>query len=104
MDASSSANTPNGGRDVRGRFAKGNPGGPGNPHAKKVAQLRSALLRAVSMSDLRAVVKKLVDLALAGDVPAARLIMDRLLGPSVPLDIETRLAELEQRASQQQRK
>jgi ribosomal protein L17 len=60
-----------------------------------VAQLRSALLRAVSSGDLRAVVKKMVDLAKAGDVPAARVVLDRLLGPVVPLDFEERLAELE---------
>ena len=60
MSASPSTNGPDG-RDARGRFAKGNAGGPGNPHARKVAQLRSALLRAVSAGDLRAVVKKLVD-------------------------------------------
>jgi len=28
------------GRDARGRFTKGNPGGPGNPHARRVAALR----------------------------------------------------------------
>jgi hypothetical protein len=59
----STAPSPNGsnGRGAGGRFAKGNVGGPGNPHAQKVAQLRSALLRAVSSGDLRAVVKKLVE-------------------------------------------
>lgn len=31
-------------RETNGRFPKGNPGGPGNPHARKVALLRAALL------------------------------------------------------------
>ena len=57
--------TPNGpnGRDERGRFAPGNVGGPGNPHAKQVGKLRSAMLAAVSDKEMKAVVKKLVELA-----------------------------------------
>lgn len=30
-------------RDARGRFVTGNPGGPGNPHARRTQELRSAL-------------------------------------------------------------
>src|SRR5207248_10793741 len=36
------------GRDARGRFAPGNPGGPGNPFARRVAELRTALLDMVT--------------------------------------------------------
>ena len=100
MKESPSTNGPNGGRDTRGRFGKGNPGGPGNPHAKKVAELRTTLLGAVSSGDLRAVVKKLVKLAQAGDVQAAKVVLERLLGPPLPVDVEERLTELEQRVSQ----
>ena len=37
---------PNGanGRDEKGHFAKGNGGGPGNPFAQQVAELRKTLL------------------------------------------------------------
>ncbi len=93
----STAPSPNGsnGRGAGGRFAKGNVGGPGNPHAQKVAQLRSALLRAVSSGDLRAVVKKLVEMAKAGDVQAAKLVIERCLGPALPADIIERLEALE---------
>lgn len=42
------------GRDQRGRFAKGNAGGPGNPHAAQVARLRAALLNAITEDDIRA--------------------------------------------------
>ena len=103
MKESPSPNGANGGRDTRGRFGKGNPGGPGNPNAKKVAELRSTLLGAVSAADMRAVVKKLVGLAKGGDVTAAKVVLERLLGPPLPVDVEDRLAELEQRLSQQQR-
>jgi len=92
-------NGSNGGRDRRGRFAKGNSGGPGNPMAAKVGQLRASLLRAVSVADLRAVVKSLVMAAKEGDVHAAKVLLDRLLGPPMPADFEVRLAELEDRLS-----
>ena len=93
-----SPNSPNGNRDARGRFVKGNPGGPGNPYGQKVAQLRSALFLAVSANDLRAVVKKLLQLAKGGDVQAAKVVLDRLLGPPVEVDILERLERLESAA------
>lgn len=83
------------GRDVRGRFQKGNRGGPGNPMARKVGQLRAALFRCVTTGELRQVVHRLVQNASAGDVQAARLLLDRLLGPCVAVDVEERLAALE---------
>ena len=47
--------SPNGsnGRDASGRFAPGNPGGPGAPNARRVAELRRAVLDAVSEEDVR---------------------------------------------------
>ena len=77
------------GRDARGRFVGGNAGGPGNPHAKKVAKLRSAMLSAVTQKDFREVVKALIQRAKAGDVAAIRELLDRCIGkPTLPLDIE----------------
>ena len=95
MGKSPSTNGPNG-RDARGRFVRGNQGGPGNPHARKVAQLRSALLKAVKLTDLRAIVKALVSQAKQGDVAAAKLLLERLLGPPIAVDIEDRLELLEE--------
>lgn len=83
------------GRDERGRFAVGNAGGPGNPHVKKVQQLRSALLNATTARDVRAIVKRLISMARDGDVPAARLLLERVFGPAVSIDYESRLIELE---------
>jgi len=68
------------GRTATGHFAKGNAGGPGNPHAKRVAALREALLAAVTEADIVAVAKVLVARAKAGEVPAIRELLDRLLG------------------------
>src|SRR5258708_2822640 len=42
------------GRDGSGRFAKGNKGGPGNPFARRVGRLRSALLEVVTEEKLKA--------------------------------------------------
>ena len=68
------------GRTDTGRFAKGNPGGPGNPHGRRVADLRAALLDAVTEADIRAVARSLVARAKAGEVPAIRELLDRLMG------------------------
>ncbi len=73
---------PNGdGRDpATGRFSPGWQGGPGNPHARQVANLRSALLKAVTPEDLNAIVAKLVKMAKSGNVVAAKEVLDRCLG------------------------
>jgi hypothetical protein len=62
---------------------------------KKVGQLRTALLRSVTATELRQVVKKLVQNAVAGDVQAAKVLLDRLLGPPIASDYEERVAALE---------
>ena len=83
------------GRDQGGRFTKGNNGGPGNPHAAKVAQLRSVLLEAVTPEDIRAVVEALVTEAKAGNVSAMREFFNRVLGQPQAIDAIERLAEVE---------
>lgn len=66
--------------DSRGRFKKGNPGGPGNPFQNKTAKLRAALIQAVSEEDIQKVMQELVKKAKLGDVVAAREVLDRTLG------------------------
>lgn len=85
--------SPNG-RTACGQFAKGNAGGPGNPHARRVAALREVLLAAVTEADIRAVAKALVARAKAGEVAAARELLDRLLGKAQPPTEEVRPLEL----------
>jgi hypothetical protein len=68
------------GRDSRGRFAKGNRGGPGNPFARQVASLRKALLDAVSEDDMREVARALIERARSGDPAAAKLLFQYVLG------------------------
>ena len=73
------APSPNG-RNTRGRFAKGNLGGPGNPYATRVADLRAALLESVTEQDTRAEPRALVKRAKVDEVPAVRELLNRLLG------------------------
>jgi hypothetical protein len=89
----------NGGRGPDGRFGRGNGCGRGNPHAKRVAQLRGALLDAVSPADLKAVAAALLAQAKAGDVAAARELFQRLLGPPVDLETLDRIAALERQVA-----
>src|SRR5262249_36117624 len=72
------------GRGTGGHFAKGNKGGPGNPFARQVAARPQALLAAGSDDDVAAVGKKLLALALAGDVPAAKVLLAHVLGKPAP--------------------
>lgn len=64
-------------------FKKGNPGGPGNPLAFQVNNLRAALVNAVTRADIEAIAEKLVERAKAGDVQAAREVLDRCIGKSM---------------------
>lgn len=82
-------------RDVKGRFAKGTERGPGRPPGTHVQSLRNALLQEAKPADMKAVARKLIELAREGDVAAAKLILDRLLGPPQPLDILERIEVLE---------
>lgn len=70
-------------RDAQGRFVVGNPGGPGNPYAKRTAELRAALIAAVAPDDVEAVVKTLITLGKGGDVAAARLLLSYAAGRPV---------------------
>src|SRR5919109_2559853 len=78
------------GRDAKGRFAPGNPGGPGNPFARRTAELRREFLAEASGEDLRAVCRALLERAKAGDVAAAKLALSYLMGkPERAVDPDT---------------
>ncbi len=83
------------GRGPDGKFLRGNKVAKGNPHASVVAKLRTAALAAVPPKDLAAIMRELVKLALAGDVAAAREVLQRTLGPPVEADLLARLDDLE---------
>lgn len=77
--------TPSGdnGRTTAGRFAPGNPGGPGNPYARRVAALRRALLEAATPERVAALAAMLMSKAEAGDLAACKLILPYLVGQPV---------------------
>jgi hypothetical protein len=83
------------GRGDDGKFTKGNRGGPGNPHAKKVQRLRATLLTIVTPKRFKIVVARLFQLAANGDLAAIRELMDRLLGRPVEQDLLERIERLE---------
>ncbi len=67
-------------RDEHGRFIQGNRAAKGNPYAKRVAQLRSAMMDAVTAGDVRAVIARMIGLAKGGDVAAAKLVLEHACG------------------------
>ena len=91
------ANGDNGDRDGKGQFIPGNAAAKGRarPHAAKVMELREALLTAISSERIAKIVDALATAAESGDVQAARILFDRVLGPAVPLDVIERIEALE---------
>ena len=85
----------NSGRDGGGRFSKGNSGGPGNPHAKRVGELRTAFLEAVTVEEMKAIVTMLLEQARAGDIHAAKEVLLRTLGRPTEADFAERLERIE---------
>ena len=67
-------------RDKFGQFLPENPGGPGNPYARRVAALRKAMQAAVTDDDIQAVTRALIEKAKKGDTAAARLVFQYALG------------------------
>jgi hypothetical protein len=79
MNAPPSANgPPHPDRDGEGRLV------PGNPFARQVAALRSALLACVSAEDIAALARMLLERAKAGDVAACKLLFSYVLGKPIP--------------------
>ena len=71
-------------RDANGRFAIGNDGGPGNPFARQTAALHSAFLQRATPQDMKAIADKLFEQAKAGNVVAAKLVLQYTIGKPAP--------------------
>ena len=67
-------------READGRFAKGNRGGPGNPYARQVAELRKRMLNAVKPEDLEEIMVAMARKAKEGNVQAAKLVVSYVVG------------------------
>jgi hypothetical protein len=68
------------GRTANGTFAPGNQFARGNPNARKMAALRAALLEAATAERMKALGEKLYELAMAGDLAAAKLLLVYAVG------------------------
>jgi hypothetical protein len=67
-------------REDNGQFAAGNRGGPGNPFAREVAELRKAILARLTVESASEIADTLIARAKGGDVAAARLLFQYALG------------------------
>ena len=89
------------GRGPGGRFAKGWKGGPGNPHAAEVGKHRARLFKAARAKDVQTALATIREIMTSADgkdtdrLTAARMMLDRLIGPAIELDILERLEALE---------
>lgn len=83
--------TASNGRAASGRFGPGNQFSLGNPHAKRVAQLRSAIFAAVTEKDLGELMRSLLTNAMQGDTAAAKLVLAYAVG--APQSMEEMRAE-----------
>jgi hypothetical protein len=72
-----------GGRERNGRFALGNPGGPGNPHARSTAKFHKAF-REVAETHFTEVVQEIFKRAKAGEWHAMRMVLEYTLGRPAP--------------------
>jgi hypothetical protein len=72
-NGAATAESSNKDRDSGGRFAMGNRAGVGNPFARKVAGFRAAILQATTHEDIKAITKKLIEMARKGNLAAAKL-------------------------------
>lgn len=89
------------GRGAGGRFTRGNPGGPGNPHASMVSTHRARLLAAITEGDIEKAVEIIREIMNdtkakpADRLAAARELLDRVCGKPVPQDFLERIERIE---------
>jgi|SRR5665213_488938 len=84
------------GRGPAGRFGPGNSFSRGNPHARRIAQIRAALMEACDPERIKKAAEALMVQAEGGDRFALAELLDRTLGRPVSADLEERLSALEQ--------
>jgi len=82
MDPQTVKTVPNGSecRRLNGTFAPGNRFAKGNPNARRMYRARKTVLKAVSSDQLTEIMSALVNKAKGGDVTAARLVLEYVLG------------------------
>lgn len=86
---------PREGMDARGRFAKGNKLGRGNPLAGRAAKIRATLLKSLTPQKAKEIAEALIKQASTGDMAAIRELLDRTIGKPAQADVIERLDALE---------
>jgi hypothetical protein len=82
-------------RGPDGRFLKGGGGGPGRPCRETEQAYFNAFTSACSPEDLAAVVATMVGLAKAGDINAAKLVMQHALPVQTRMELRNWIPEEE---------
>jgi hypothetical protein len=81
MDHEPSGTASNGERRGDGTFGKGNKFGKGgNPYLKRIKYLKAIVLTSATPEQVRAVIVRLGEQAAEGDVAAAKVYLDHVLG------------------------
>jgi hypothetical protein len=68
------------GREKNGRFAKGNPGGPGNPYARRMAAIRKQMIEFMTPERTHLYLMALLEHTLKGNMAAAKLLAEHTAG------------------------
>ena len=71
-------------RDGGGKFAKGNAGGPGNPHARACARMLQAFRDNITEEEMLQICRMLFMKAVGGDISAAKIILSYKIGKPLP--------------------
>ena len=71
-------------RGASGQFAKGNAGGPGNPHARACAKMLQAFRDNITEEEMLQICRMLFVKAVGGDVSAAKIILSYKIGKPLP--------------------
>jgi hypothetical protein len=82
-------------RATGGRFAKNNPGGPGNPFARQTAALRAYLVNHVTERDIQDILDILLLNAKGGHLPTIKFLFSYILGKPKPV-VEPDLLDLQE--------
>ncbi len=82
-------------RATGGRFAKNNPGGPGNPFARQTAALRAYLINHVTERDIQDILDILLLNAKGGHLPTIKFLFSYVLGKPKPV-VEPDLLDLQE--------
>src|ERR1043166_1196677 len=75
------------GHDAQGRFTAGNPGGPGGAR-RRADEFRRAAEGAGTPQHIEGVMRRATRMALEGNLPAIRFVMDRTCGRPAEAPIE----------------